>query len=74
MWNLGEEKCPAYPRQANFALSSGKFSSTVRAKHACLQRLSNIEDIYYSVISQIKILSLVLNTKEKIFHFASISV
>lgn len=52
----------------NFCQHSG------RVKLGCLQRLSSIEEVYCSVVSQSKILSLVFNTEEESFHFASISV
>lgn len=39
-----------------------------------IEQQSNIEDIFYSVVSQSKILSLILSMKEKIFPFVSISL
>lgn len=38
------------------------------------QRLSSMESIYCSVVSLSKIFSMIFNTKEECFHFASIYV
>lgn len=45
-----------------------------RVKLGCLQRLSSIESIYCSVVSQSKILTLVFNREDESFHFALMSV
>lgn len=47
---------------------------SVRVKLGCLQRLSSMDSIYYLVGFLSKILSLISNTEDECFHFASIYV